>query len=75
MDRRGVKFSDLSVRNQAGAELAKEAPVFGNWRFVIQVSRKLLQSGKNKPIDLKTFTAAKSDICGIRTRIIKQTDA
>jgi len=75
MDRRGVKFSDLSVRNQAGAELAKEAPVFGNWRFVIQVSRKLLQSGKNKPIDLKTFPAAKSDICGIRTRIIKQTDA
>ena len=72
MERRGVKFADKETRNTAGSKLAAEAPAFGNWRFVVQVSRKLIEHSKRTPVNLKVLTDAIGDVQAMRTRIVKQ---
>lgn len=72
LERRGVKFADAETRNTAAKNLSAEAPAFGNWRFVVQVTRKLVESAKKSPVNLAALTAATTTVRNMRTRIIKQ---
>lgn len=72
MERRLVRFEDTTVQNDAAKSLAADAPHFGNWRYVIQVIRKLFEASKKSPVNNSTFTRATSEVKGMRTRIVKQ---
>lgn len=72
MERRGVKFEDLATKNAAAKTLADESPNYGNWRYVSQVTRKLVEATKKAPVTLKALSQASSDVRNMRTRIIRQ---
>jgi hypothetical protein len=75
LERRGVKFADVEAKNTAAKTLAEEAPNFGNWRYVTQVTRKLVDASKRAPVTLKSLSLAASEVRNMRTRIIKQREA
>ena len=75
MEKRGVKFADAETKNNAATMLAGEAPNFGNWRYVSQVTRKLIEAAKRGPVSTKAVTQAATDVRNLRTRIIKQQEA
>jgi hypothetical protein len=72
LERRGVKFADLEVRNTAAKTMAGEAPQFGNWRYVTQVARKLYEATRKGPVTLPTLTRAMADVRSMRTRIMRE---
>lgn len=74
LDRRSVKFDSIETRNSAAKQLCSEAPLYGNWAFVRQVTRKLYESSKRAPVTVKTFGDCLSGIKGLRTRICKGTE-
>lgn len=55
MERRGVKFADASVANDAARELSIEAPTLGNWTYVKLITRELVIASRSKPLDLAAF--------------------
>lgn len=73
-ERRGVAFADMATRNSAASQLAADAPNYGNWRYVSQVTRKLSEATKREKVTLTTFTRAATDVKNMRTRIVKQQD-
>lgn len=75
LERRGVKFDEAATRNLAATSLAAEAPNFGNWRYVSQVTRKLYEATGKKPVTLPVLTRAMADVRNLRTRIVKQQEA
>lgn len=75
MERRGVKFADAETKNSAAKTLASESPNFGNWRYVTQVTRKLVDASRRTPVTLKALSQAASDVRNLRTRIVKQQEA
>ena len=75
LDRRGVKFENVEARNAIAKQLEADAPTYGNWRFVIQVTRKLYEAGKRSPATQKVVSAAIADVKSMRTRIIKEKEA
>ncbi len=75
LERRGVKFSDSETKNTAAKTLAGDAPHYGNWRFVSQVTRKLVDATKRGVVALKDVSAASSAVKAMRTRIVKQQEA
>lgn len=60
MERRGVKFVDTATENVAAINLATEAPDFGNWRYVVQVTREALAASNGKPLSARQFSDAQS---------------
>jgi hypothetical protein len=75
LDRRGVKFENVEVRNATAKLLEADAPTYGNWRFVIQVTRKLYEASKRAGVTQAVVSKAMSEVKGMRTRIIKQLEA
>lgn len=75
LERRGVKFADGLTKNTVAKSLAEDAPHFGNWRYVIQITRKLYEQSKKAPVVLAAFTKASADVKAMRTRIVKQQEA
>jgi hypothetical protein len=71
LDRRGVKFENVEVRNACAKMLETDAPLYGNWRFVIQVTRKLYEMIKRGPATQKQVSEAIRDVRNMRTRIAK----
>lgn len=71
LERRDVKFADPETRNAAAKALAADAPAFGNWRFVIQVTRKLFDSSKTKPVVTKQVSEAVTAVKNMRARIVR----
>lgn len=72
LERRGVKFESPVVQNAAAALLQENAPMFGNWRFVIQVTRKLFMVTKRGAVKQADVSAAIAEVKSMRTRIKKQ---
>lgn len=70
-ERRGVKFADKETANSAAKALSGQAPMFGNWRYVSQVTRKLREATQRGAITLAMLAKATSDVQAMRTRIIK----
>jgi hypothetical protein len=75
LERRGVKFADVMTKNTVAKSLAEDAPHFGNWRYVIQITRKLYEAAKKAPVVQATFSKACADVKAMRTRIVKQQEA
>lgn len=75
LERRGVRFTDAQTRNTAAKTLANEAPNFGNWRYISQVTRKLFEATRKSAVTLAVLTRATSEVQTMRTRIIKQLEA
>jgi hypothetical protein len=71
LDRRGVKFENVEVRNACAKTLEADAPMFGNWRFVIQVTRKLYEVSKRGAATQKQVSDAIAGVRNMRTRITK----
>ena len=71
-DDQGVKFENLEVRNSAAKLLEAAAPDYGNWRFVIQVKRKLQEQSKRGPVTQAGIHKALTEVKAMRTRITKQ---
>ena len=55
MEKRGVKFADAGVANDAAKELSLEAPNLGNWTYIKLVTRELVIASRAKPLDLPAF--------------------
>jgi len=72
LKRRDVKFDDLETQNSCANNIAAEAPIFGNWRFVSQVVRKLYEQTRKAPVTRANVTTALNDVKGMRTRIMRQ---
>jgi hypothetical protein len=72
LDRRGVKFENVEVKNSCAKMLEADAPTYGNWRFVIQITRKLYEAGKRAPVSQSVVAKAVSEVKAMRTRIIKE---
>jgi len=72
LDRRDVKFDNVETRNTAGKTISAEAPTYGNWRFVSQVTRKLYAATKRAPVNLAALAKAVAEVKAMRTRIVKQ---
>ena len=75
LDRRAVKFENVEIRNAAAKQLEADAPTYGNWRYVIQVTRKLYEAGKKSPVTQAVVSKAMAEVKSMRTRIIKQKEA
>ncbi len=75
LDRRGVKFENVETRNATAKQLETDAPTYGNWRFVIQVTRKLYEASKRAPVAQAVVSKAMAEVKSMRTRIIKQKEA
>jgi type II secretory pathway predicted ATPase ExeA len=71
LERRGVKFESPLVQNTAAQLLQEHAPAFGNWRFVIQVTRKLFLATKRAPVKQAEVNEAIAAVKSMRTRIRK----
>jgi len=74
-DDQGVKFENLEVRNSAAKLLEADAPAYGNWRFVIQVKRKLQDLTKRAPVTQSGVHKAIAEVKAMRTRITRQEEA
>ena len=74
LDRRAVKFDAVETRNSAAKSLAAESPIYGNWRFVSQVTRKLYEATKRAPVTPAVLAKAIAEVKAMRTRIIKPTE-
>jgi hypothetical protein len=72
LDRRGVKFENAEASNAAVKNLAAEAPLLGNWRFISQVTRKLFEATRKAPVSLPVLTRAIADVRSMRTRIMRE---
>ena len=72
LERRGVKFADAETRNTTAKQLAEHAPMYGNWRFIIQVTRKLYEGTKRAPILTAAVARAIADVKNLRARIQKE---
>jgi DNA transposition AAA+ family ATPase len=72
LERRGVKFENIEVKNSTALTLQDAAPAFGNWRFVIQITRKLYEVSKRSPVTLQHVSKAVAEVKAMRTRIIKE---
>ncbi|GEM_PF-961501 len=59
-ERRGVRFADVQEENLAAQALARESAHFGNWRYIVQVTREAREMGAGKAMTLKTFTEAQT---------------
>lgn len=75
LEKRGVKFSDNETRATTAKTLASEAPNYGNWRFVVQVTRKLVEASKRGAIALANVTDASKAVKAMRQRTSKQQEA
>ena len=71
LERRGVKFADVETRNSAAKAIQTDAPDYGNWRFVVQITRKLYHSTKNGPVNQAAVSKAIAEVKSMRTRITK----
>jgi hypothetical protein len=74
-DDQGVKFENVEVRNSAAKLLEADAPAYGNWRFVIQVKRKLQELAKRGPVTQAAVGKAIAEVKSMRTRITRQMEA
>ncbi len=72
LERRAVTFADVETKNTAAKSIADDAPKFGNWRYVAQVTRRLYEASRKEPVTLKTLIRAISDIRSLRTRIMRE---
>ncbi len=71
LDRRQVKFDSIEIRNAAAKQLCAEAPIYGNWAFVRQVTRGLYEASKKRNITARSFSDCISQVKNTRTRIAK----
>lgn len=60
MERRGVTFADTATATAAARSIAEDAANFGNWRYVVQVSRELRAKAAGQPVTLEIFARAKT---------------
>lgn len=72
LQKRGVKFDSTENEQITARTLQTEAPHYGNWRFVVQVTRKLVDASKRGPVKLDDVVAASKAVKAMRTRIVKQ---
>lgn len=71
MERRGIRFENAETSNTAAKQMAAEAPMYGNWRFVSQVTRRLYEATKRGAVNSKVIADAIAAVKAMRTRIIK----
>jgi hypothetical protein len=64
MTRRGVTFTDMDTASRCAQAVEKEAPSYGNWRFVIKVTRRARVLAAGKPITLAKFVEAITHVKG-----------
>lgn len=75
LERRGIKFDTVETKNHAARQLAADAPMYGNWRMVNQVARKLYIATRTAPVTPQILSRALAEVKSMRTQILKQTDA
>jgi len=74
LQRRGVKFDSTETMNSAAKLLAADAPMYGNWRMVTQVTRKLFIATKAAPVTPAVLSRAIAEVKSMRTQIMRQTE-
>ena len=75
LERRGVKFDAVETKNSAAKLLEDEAPMYGNWRMVNQVARKLFIATRTNPVTPSVLSRALAEVKSMRTQILKQAEA
>jgi hypothetical protein len=75
MERRGVKFDAVETKNSAAKVLEDESPMYGNWRMVSQVTRKLFLATKHAPVTPAVLSRAIAEVKNMRTQILRQQEA
>lgn len=64
LNRRGVTFGDKQASAACALSASKDAPSFGNWRFIVKVTRRARQLAADKPIEVDKFCEAMTWVKG-----------
>lgn len=61
-ERRGVEFASATDLDTAAKAVAADAPTFGNWRYVVQVTREARDGSGGRPLTLAQFSKAATTV-------------